>query len=103
VEHKTGIPYSLTGQAIMERAHQNIKRVLNQQEQILKNEPPSIKLSRALFTLNFLNCSFDTMNPPVTRHFRGSARLAPHERPKVLVRDPETLRTQGPFDLVPWG
>ncbi|NXI23842.1 POK11 protein, partial [Sterrhoptilus dennistouni] len=31
VEHKTGIPHSPTGQAIVERTHQNIKKVLNQQ------------------------------------------------------------------------
>ncbi|TRZ07286.1 hypothetical protein HGM15179_019822 [Zosterops borbonicus] len=28
IEHKTGIPYSPTGQAVVERTHQNIKRVL---------------------------------------------------------------------------
>ncbi|TRZ12048.1 hypothetical protein HGM15179_015057 [Zosterops borbonicus] len=103
IGHKTGIPYSPTGQAIVERTHQNIKRVLSQQSPVLKNETLSVRLARALFTLNFLNCSFETMNPPVTRHFRGSARLAPHERPKVLIRDPETLRTQGPHDLITWG
>ncbi|TRZ13076.1 hypothetical protein HGM15179_014027 [Zosterops borbonicus] len=103
VEHKTGIPYSPTGQAIVERTHRNIKRVLNQQKPVLKNEPCSVRLARALFTLNFLNCSFETMNPPVTRHFRGNAQLAPHERPKVLIKDPETLRTQGPHDLITWG
>ncbi|NXY10458.1 PO113 protein, partial [Pteruthius melanotis] len=31
VEHKTGIPHSPTGQAIVERTHQNLKRVLSQQ------------------------------------------------------------------------
>ncbi|NXI30888.1 POK6 protein, partial [Sterrhoptilus dennistouni] len=31
VEHRTGIPYSPTGQAIVERTHQNLKRVLAQQ------------------------------------------------------------------------
>ncbi|KFZ48886.1 hypothetical protein N321_10659, partial [Antrostomus carolinensis] len=31
VEHKTGIPYSPTGQAIVERTHRDIKRVLDQQ------------------------------------------------------------------------
>ncbi|RMC19299.1 hypothetical protein DUI87_03906 [Hirundo rustica rustica] len=34
-EHKTGIPYSPTGQAIVERTHQNLKRVLSQQHQSL--------------------------------------------------------------------
>ncbi|RMC09673.1 hypothetical protein DUI87_13459 [Hirundo rustica rustica] len=40
VEHKTGIPYSPTGQAIVERTHQNLKRVLYQQHQSLKLETP---------------------------------------------------------------
>ncbi|NWR03519.1 POK19 protein, partial [Paradoxornis webbianus] len=31
VEHKTGIPHSPTGQAIVERTHQNLKRILSQQ------------------------------------------------------------------------
>ncbi|NXQ66586.1 POK8 protein, partial [Quiscalus mexicanus] len=31
IEHKTGIPYSPTGQAVVERTHQSLKRVLEQQ------------------------------------------------------------------------
>ncbi|RMC03522.1 hypothetical protein DUI87_20721 [Hirundo rustica rustica] len=53
VEHKTSIPYSPTGQAIVERTHQNLKRVLSQQHQSLKLETPQIQLSKALFTLKF--------------------------------------------------
>ncbi|RMC04967.1 hypothetical protein DUI87_18147 [Hirundo rustica rustica] len=64
VEHKTGIPYSPTGQAIVERTHQNLKRVLSQQHQSLKLETPQIHLSKAFFTLNFLNCTFENLNPP---------------------------------------
>ncbi|RMC20008.1 hypothetical protein DUI87_00854 [Hirundo rustica rustica] len=70
VEHKTGIPYSPTGQAIVERTHQNLKRVLSQQHQALKLETPQNQLSKALFTLNFLNCTFENLNPPIVRHFR---------------------------------
>ncbi|TRZ17283.1 hypothetical protein HGM15179_009816 [Zosterops borbonicus] len=103
IEHKTGIPYSATGQAIVERTHQNIKRVLEQQGQILKLEPPQIRLARALYTLNFLNCSFEVMNPPIIRHFGGSPNLKPKEKTPVLVKDPETLRTEGPHDLITWG
>ncbi|RMC14893.1 hypothetical protein DUI87_07070 [Hirundo rustica rustica] len=65
VEHKNGIPHSPTGQAVVERTHRDIKRVLHQQQQVLKTEPPSIRLARALFTINFLNCSFEGLNPPV--------------------------------------
>ncbi|TRZ15515.1 hypothetical protein HGM15179_011586 [Zosterops borbonicus] len=75
VEHKTSIPHSPTGQAIVERTHQNIKRVLNQQTQILKLETPQIQLARALYTLNFLNCSFESMNPSIIHHFGGNKDL----------------------------
>ncbi|RMB93253.1 hypothetical protein DUI87_30375 [Hirundo rustica rustica] len=62
IEHKTGIPYSLTGQAIVEGTHQNLKRLLSQQHQSLKLETPQIQLSKALFTLNFLNCTYENVN-----------------------------------------
>ncbi|TRZ11486.1 hypothetical protein HGM15179_015617 [Zosterops borbonicus] len=103
VEHRTGIPYSSTGQAIVERTHQNIKRVLAQQDKIHKLDTPQIRLARALFTLNFLNCSFESMNPPIIRHFGGDPNFKVKERPPVLVKDPETLRTEGPLDLITWG
>uniref|UniRef100_A0A8D2QPW3 RNA-directed DNA polymerase n=1 Tax=Zosterops lateralis melanops TaxID=1220523 RepID=A0A8D2QPW3_ZOSLA len=103
VEHKTGIPYSPTGQAVVERTHQNIKRVLHQQEQILKLETPQIRLARALYTINFLNCSFEFMNPPIVRHFGGNPNLKLESKPPVLVKDPETMRIEGPHDLITWG
>ncbi|TRZ08546.1 hypothetical protein HGM15179_018559 [Zosterops borbonicus] len=103
VEHKTGIPHSPTGQAIVERTHQNIKRVLDQHEQICKLDTPSIRLARALFTINFLNCSFESMNPPIIRHFGGNPNFEEKQRPPVLVKDLETLRTEGPHELITWG
>ncbi|RMC12197.1 hypothetical protein DUI87_11333 [Hirundo rustica rustica] len=84
VEHKTGIPYSPTGQAIVERTHQNLKRVLNQQHQSLKLETPQIQLSKALFTLNFLNCTFENLNPPIVCHFREKCQLQLNAKPPVL-------------------
>ncbi|RMC16672.1 hypothetical protein DUI87_06611 [Hirundo rustica rustica] len=103
VEHKTGIPHSPTGQAVVERTHRDIKRVLHQQQQVLKTEPPSIRLARALFTINFLNCSFEGLNPPVVRHFSANPQFHQKEKPPVMVRDPETGRMEGPHDLVTWG
>ncbi|RMC20970.1 hypothetical protein DUI87_01824 [Hirundo rustica rustica] len=38
VGHKTGIPHSPTGQAVVERTQREIKRVLNQQQPVLKTE-----------------------------------------------------------------
>ncbi|RMC20909.1 hypothetical protein DUI87_01762 [Hirundo rustica rustica] len=103
VEHKTGIPHSPTGQAVVERTHQNIKRVLHQQQRVLKTETPSVRLARALFTINFLNCSFEGLNPPVVRHFNDKVSFSIKNRPPVMVRDPESGRTEGPHDLVTWG
>ncbi|TRZ13214.1 hypothetical protein HGM15179_013888, partial [Zosterops borbonicus] len=103
VKHKTGIPYSPTGQAIVERTHQNIKRVLDQQNQILKLETPQIRLARVLYTINFLNCSFEVMNPPIIRHFEGNPNLKLEKKPPVFVKDPETMRIEGPHDLITWG
>ncbi|RMC00704.1 hypothetical protein DUI87_22731 [Hirundo rustica rustica] len=103
VEHKTGIPHSPTGQAVVERTHRDIKRVLHQQQQVLKTEPPSIRLARALFTINFLNCSFEGLNPPVVRNFGANPQFDIKERPPVMVRNPETGKAEGPHDLVTWG
>ncbi|RMC01175.1 hypothetical protein DUI87_22266 [Hirundo rustica rustica] len=102
VEHKTGIPHSPTGQAVVERTHKDIKRVLHQQQRVLKTEPPSIRLARALFTINFLNCSFEGLNPPVVRHFGANPQFDKKERPPIMVKDPETGRTEGPHGLVTW-
>ncbi|RMC16782.1 hypothetical protein DUI87_06376 [Hirundo rustica rustica] len=103
VGHKTGIPHSPTGQAVVERTHREIKRVLNQQQPVLKTETPQTRLARALFTLNFLNSTFEFLNPPIVRHFGANPQLNIKERPPVMVRDPETGRTEGPHDLVTWG
>lgn len=71
VSHKTGIPYSPTEQAVVERAHQSLKRTLEHQNGAVKVESPQIRLARALFTINFLNCSFECLNPPIARHFNS--------------------------------
>lgn len=103
IEHRTGIPYSPTGQAMVERAHQSLKKILERQKSTTKVEPPHIRLSKAMFTLNFLNCSFESLNPPMVRHFGSHNALQPTAKPPVLIKDPETWQTQGPFDLVTWG
>ncbi|RMC21765.1 hypothetical protein DUI87_02634 [Hirundo rustica rustica] len=103
VEHKTGIPHSPTGQAMVERTHGTIKRVLHQQQRVLRTESPSVRLARALFTINFLNCSYEGLNPPIVRHFGASSLFGVKERPQVMVRDPGSGGTEGPHDLVTWG
>ncbi|RMC22175.1 hypothetical protein DUI87_03048 [Hirundo rustica rustica] len=90
-------------QAMVERTHGTIKRVLHQQQRVLKTESPSVRLARALFTINFLNCSYEGLNPPIVRHFGVSSLFRVKERPQVMVRDPGSGGTEGPHDLVTWG
>ncbi|RMB89304.1 hypothetical protein DUI87_34285 [Hirundo rustica rustica] len=103
VEHKTGIPHFPTGQAMVETTRGTIKRVLHQQQRVLRTESPSVRLARALFTINFLNCSYEGLNPPIVRHFGASSLFGVNERPQVMVRDPGSGGTEGPHDLVTWG
>uniref|UniRef100_A0A8C3TRT4 Uncharacterized protein n=1 Tax=Catharus ustulatus TaxID=91951 RepID=A0A8C3TRT4_CATUS len=103
VEHKTGIPHSPTDQTVIERAHQMLKHVLARQSSSTVWMSPQQKLCKALFTINFLNCSFENMNPPVVRHFNSGKQFKLSEHPPVLIRDPETWETKGPYELVTWG
>uniref|UniRef100_A0A674GEA6 Uncharacterized protein n=1 Tax=Taeniopygia guttata TaxID=59729 RepID=A0A674GEA6_TAEGU len=103
IEHKTGIAYSPTGQAMVERTHQSLKRMLKQQTPTMKVESPQVRLARALFTLNFLNCSFENLNPPITRHFGNHEQSKVREKPPVLIKNPETWQLEGPHELVTWG
>lgn len=103
VEHKTGIPHSPTGQAVIERAHHTLKEVLARQSSSATWMTPEQKLCKALFTINFLNCSFENMNPPVGRHFNNNNRFKLTQRPPVLIKDPETWEIRGPYELVTWG
>lgn len=52
-EHATGIPHSPTGQVIMERAHQTLKRLLHQQQGGPEEKMPIVCLCKSLFTINF--------------------------------------------------
>ncbi|RMC20400.1 hypothetical protein DUI87_01249 [Hirundo rustica rustica] len=103
VEHKTGIPHSPTGQAVVERAHQTLKQVLARQSSTTVWMSPHEKLCKAMFTINFLNCSFENMSPPVVCHFNSGNQFKLSQRPPVKIRDPETWETKGPYELVTWG
>ncbi|NXH27589.1 IGEB protein, partial [Myiagra hebetior] len=100
VSHITGIPHSPTGQALVERAHQTLKRMLLQQKGGIELETPAIRLARALFMLNFLNCSETEPDPPVLRHFHNSSRAKVKEHPLVLIKEPDSLRITSPFPLI---
>ncbi|NWU22734.1 POK6 protein, partial [Dyaphorophyia castanea] len=100
IEHLTGIPHSPTGQSIVERKHQTLKKIIEQQKGGRDTDPPVMQLSKALFTLNFLNCSYEEPEPPIVRHFANSTREKLKERPEVLMKDPDTMQTRGPYPLV---
>lgn len=71
IRHSTGIPHSPPGQSIVERAHQTIKRVLDQQQGGTEVSSPIVRLCKALFTINFLKNSFSEPTPPhITAFFK---------------------------------
>ncbi|NXC59545.1 POK19 protein, partial [Aleadryas rufinucha] len=100
VAHTTGIPHAPTGQSIVERTHQTLKRVLEQQRGGAEINSPMIRLCKALFTINFLNSSFKEPDPPVLRHFANTKQAKLKETPPVLIKDPETHQIQGPYPLI---
>ncbi|NXF84437.1 IGEB protein, partial [Sclerurus mexicanus] len=67
VKHVTGIPHNPTGQALVERAHQIIKSCLEKQKEADVAEP-QLRLSKVLFTLNFLSLTAERQVPPVALH-----------------------------------
>ncbi|OWK55984.1 hypothetical protein RLOC_00006244 [Lonchura striata] len=75
VVHKTGIAHSPTGQAVVECAHQTLKQVLKKQNNSAPWMSPREKLCKAMFTINFRNCSFENTSPPVVRHFNKKTYL----------------------------
>ncbi|NWT90218.1 POK6 protein, partial [Lanius ludovicianus] len=90
VEHITGIPHSPADQSIVERKHQMLRRLVEQQTGGSEINVPVLRLSKALFTLNFLNCAYEEPNPPITRHIMNSSKTNLTERPEVLIKDPDT-------------
>ncbi|RMC04966.1 hypothetical protein DUI87_18146 [Hirundo rustica rustica] len=91
------------GQAVVERAHQTLKQVRARQSSTTVWMSPHEKLCKAMFTNNFLNCSFENMSPPVVRHFNSGNQFKLSQCPLVMIRDPETWETKGPYELMTWG
>ncbi|RLV98569.1 hypothetical protein DV515_00010715 [Chloebia gouldiae] len=81
VEHITGIPYSPTGQAIVERTHQSLKKIIEHQQAVMKVESPHVQLAQALFTYNFFSCTFENVNPPIVCYFKSNPQLELKKRP----------------------
>lgn len=64
---------------------------------------PGMRLAKALFTINFLNASFEDLNPPVLRHFSNNKQMKLAEKAPALFKDPETQQIQDPFEMIMWG
>lgn len=43
------------------------------------------------------------MSPRVVRHFNSSIQFKLSQHPPVLIKDPETWETKGPYELIIWG
>ena len=67
IRHITGIPHSPTGQAIVERAHQTLKVLLQKQKggEVLAAAEP---LAKAVYVLKYLRLTGDREEPPVVIH-----------------------------------
>ncbi|XP_014805959.1 PREDICTED: endogenous retrovirus group K member 19 Pol protein [Calidris pugnax] len=85
VTHITGIPHSPTGQSLIERSHQSLKRLLQQQKGGVGTATPEECLQKALYVFNFLNCSLLDNNPPIVRHFNMNDSLEARIKAPVLV------------------
>ena len=68
IQHKTGIPYKSTGQAIVERAHQTFKTLLNKQKRGSQETSPRNLTILAIYIYKFLNCD-DNLKSPIDKHF----------------------------------
>lgn len=101
VDHVFGIPHSPTGQAIVERAHKNLKHMLEKQRR--GNMPPQEQLDNATYTLNFLNCSVDHLASTAREQHSVSGTRLTH-KPKVWFQDPlDYNQWKGPVELLTWG
>ena len=71
IRHITGIPHSPTGQAIVERAHQTLKVLLQKQNggEVLAAAEP---FAKAVYVLKYLRLTGDREEPPVIIHKYGS-------------------------------
>lgn len=64
---------------------------------------PVERLCKALYVINFLNCTSSEPDPPILRHFSNSTQAKLTEKSPVLVKVPETHQISGPFQLIVWG
>ncbi|NXL54043.1 IGEB protein, partial [Podilymbus podiceps] len=67
VKPVTGIPHLPTGQALVERANRTLKEYLSKQK-TLEETDPQLRLTKVLFTLNYLSLATGLEQPPGVIH-----------------------------------
>ncbi|RMC21502.1 hypothetical protein DUI87_02368 [Hirundo rustica rustica] len=105
VSHNFGIPHSPTGQAIVERNHGTLKRVLQKQKWGMQGETPHSRLAKALYTINHLTVPQNSNNPVILNHHLSLQASDGEQQPraKVRVRNLVTKQWEGPYDLIAMG
>lgn len=95
VTHHTGIPHSPTGQAIVERANQTIKRYLQKFRDVADVQE---RVFKALFVLNYLCLFGDSEFVPAKLHAGFSKSNKPVGM-KVYYKDLSTGQWKGPAEV----
>ncbi|NXQ30797.1 POK19 protein, partial [Alaudala cheleensis] len=95
VKHTTGIPHSSTGQAIGERTNRTLKEYLAKRKQIDETDVVS-RLSKVLFTLNYLCLSEGREEPAVVIHHHAVKEGRPQAILGLYHKNMNTGEWQGP-------
>lgn len=101
INHTTGIPHSPTGQAIVERAHETVKKYLEKFKDIVD---PKERVAKALFVLNHLCIYGDEKEPPAIKHREGGPSPAQKGTGSyVYYKDMATGEWKGPAEVLYFG
>lgn len=96
IKHITGIPYSPTGQAIVERANGTLKQYLEKFKEITDARE---RIDKVLFVLNYLCIFGEDDEPPAIRHHLVD-RKNNNQSMRVRYRDMKTGQWLGPADAI---
>lgn len=88
---------------MIERTHQTLKHILDQQKGGKVQATHQRRLNKALYVYNFLNSSAEEPDPPIYRHFLNNKKAKLKEHPPVLIKNSESGKIEGPYNLITWG